>query len=401
MFYDQYKKIPRRKRKRILGLLYAVLFLIVGMLANPIDSLASPPEVTAGSAILIESSTGQIVCEKNANERRSPASITKIMTLLIIFEKLDEGKISLEEPVLVSNHASSMGGSQVFLAEGETQTLETMIKCITVASGNDASVAVAEHIAGSEEAFVDMMNIRAMELGMTGTHFVDCCGLTDSDEHYTTAKDVAIMSRELTYHHPEIFKYSGIWMEDIIHDTPRGKSVFTLSSTNKLLKQYQWATGLKTGSTQKAKYCLSASASKDGVDLIAVILGAESTKLRFAEAKALLSYGFANCRVYKDDQREELEPISVRGGVEETVPIRYEKEFAYLDIKGNDLGSITKEIYLPEQIKAPCENGQKIGELRYYLNEKMIGQVDICCDKEILKADFLDYLYKCFAFYLF
>lgn len=383
--------------KRILGVIVALM--VLGQFR--IMGYAAPPDITSGSAIMIEAGTGQVIMEKNADERRSPASITKIMTLLITFEQLDAGKISLKDQVLVSHHASSMGGSQVFLAEGEVQSLETLIKCIVVASGNDASVAVAEHIAGSEEAFVDMMNIRALELGMTNTHFCDCCGLSDSDEHYTSAHDVAIMSRELTVKHPEILNYSGIWMEDIIHETPKGNTIFTLSSTNKLLKQYQWATGLKTGSTNKAKYCLSATASKDGVDLIAVILGADSTKERFSLAKAMLSYGFANCRVYKDENREELPNLPVKGGLEEEVALEYEKDFYYLDVKGNDLSGVEKEMVLEESILAPCEEGQVAGKIRYSLNGDLIGEVNILCKTGVEKAGYFDYLRKCLGFYLF
>ena len=209
--------------------------------------------ISAPSAILIEASTGQVIYEQNASERRSPASITKIMTLLLAFEQIEAGKISLEDEVVTSEYASSMGGSQVFLAAGEVQTLDTMLKCIAVASGNDASVAVAEHIAGSEEAFVGLMNEKAAELGMEDTHFEDCCGLTNSDNHYSSAKDVALMSRELITKYPQVYDYTKIWMEDITHVTSQGSSIFTLTSTNKLLKQYQWATGLKTGSTAKAK----------------------------------------------------------------------------------------------------------------------------------------------------
>ena len=267
---------------------------------NGIYVCAEPAAIEAPSAVLLESSTGKVIFEQNARERRSPASITKIMTLLLTFEALDQGKIKLEDPVTVSAYASSMGGSQVFLAENEVQTLETLIKCIAVASGNDASVAVAEYIAGSEEAFVEQMNAKASELGMTDTHFEDCCGLTDSDGHYTTAMDVAVMSRELTVKYPKIFEYTGIWMEDITHETSQGSSKFTLNSTNKLLKQYPFTTGLKTGSTSKAKFCLSATATKDGIDLIAVIMGAPDYKARFKDARTLLSYGFNISDLYLD-----------------------------------------------------------------------------------------------------
>ena len=226
----------------------------------------APVSISAPSAILMEASTGTVIYEQNADASCSPASITKIMTMLLIFEALDRGDIKLEDEVMTSAHAQSMGGSQVFLEEGEMQTVDTMIKCIAVASGNDAAVAMAEFIAGSEEEFVSRMNERAEQLGMQGTHFEDCCGLTDSDNHYTTARDVAAMSRELITKHPAVFNYTMIWMEDITHNTARGSSTFTLSSTNKLLKQYQWTTGLKTGSTSKAKYCLSATARKDDID---------------------------------------------------------------------------------------------------------------------------------------
>ena len=264
------------------------------------------------------------------------------MTLLLTFEALEEGRVSLTDQVITSEYASSMGGSQVFLAQGEVQTLDTMIKCIAVASGNDASVAVAEHIAGSEQAFVDLMNEKAQELGMTETHFEDCCGLTDSDNHYSCARDVAVMSRELTVKYPQVFDYTTIWMENITHETKQGTSTFTLNSTNKLLKQYQYTTGLKTGSTSKAKYCLSATASKDGIDLIAVVMGAPDYKVRFADAQTLLTYGFGVCKIYTDDNRDALPSLTVEGGVEEQVPLAYGGEFRYLDVTGSDLTAIEK-----------------------------------------------------------
>ena len=275
----------------------AAAFLSLTLFFSSMLPVSANVAISSPSVILIESSTGEVIYEQSSTERRSPASITKIMTLLLTFEAIDSGRISLTDQVITSEHASSMGGSQVYLAQGETQTLDTMIKCIAISSGNDASVAVAEHIAGSEEAFVALMNEKAAELGMVDTHFEDCCGLSDSDNHYTSAKDVAIMSRELTVKYPDIFRYTTIWMEDITHETRQGTSTFTLSSTNKLLKQYQWTTGLKTGSTSKAKYCFSATASKDGIDLIAVVMGAPDYKTRFGDAQALLTYGFSVCNL--------------------------------------------------------------------------------------------------------
>lgn len=356
--------------------------------------------ITAPSAILIEASTGQVIFEQDASVRRSPASITKIMTLLLTMEQIEAGKVSLEDEVLVSEYASSMGGSQVYLAQGEVQTLDTMLKCIAVASGNDASVAVAEHIAGSEAAFVDMMNERALELGMLDTHFMDCCGLTDEDDHYTTARDVAIMSRELITKHPRIYDYTTIWMEDITHVTRQGSSTFGLSSTNKLLKQYQWTTGLKTGSTSKAKYCISATARKDGVDLIAVVMGASDPRVRFSEAQTLLTYGFGCCRLYVDENREALADLPVRKGIHETVPIAYEGEFRYLDTGDRDLSNVERRVELPEQVEAPVAAGDTAGKVHYLIDGEELGSISILYQEDVPKAGYKDYLRRTMDIFL-
>jgi len=374
--------------------------LSIFLLATESITVNANVTVAAPSVILMEASTGQIIYEVNSGERRCPASITKIMTLLLAFEYMEAGKIKLEDSIMTSQYASSMGGSQVFLAEGETQTLDTMLKCIAVASGNDASVAVAEHIAGSEEAFVGLMNEKAMELGMLDTHFEDCCGLTNSDNHYTSAKDVAIMSRELITKYPAIFNYTQIWMEDITHETRQGTSIFTLSSTNKLLKQYQWTTGLKTGSTNKAKYCISATASKDGIDLIAVVMGAPDHKVRFQDAQTLLNYGYSICDLYVDTNEDVLPKIPVDGGVTEEVGVEYREEFRYLDIHGNDISQIEKVIELPESVKAPLTAGEQAGTAKYLLNGTEIGSVPILYAEDILKAGYVDYLKKIFGFFL-
>ena len=384
-----------------MGKLKRFLFFLLCMtlfLGNVLPVRAAT-EITAPSAILLEASTGQVIYEKNATERRSPASITKIMTLLLIFEALSEGKVSLQDEVVTSAHARSMGGSQVFLEEGETQTLETMIKCIVIASGNDASVAVAEHIAGSEADFVEKMNAKATELGMVDTHFEDCCGLTDSDSHYTTAKDVAIMSRELTVKYPEVFTYTRIWMEDITHVTRRGSSTFTLSSTNKLLKWYQWTTGLKTGSTAKAKFCISATASKDGMDLIAVIMGAPDPKERFHDAEKLLNYGFSVSNLYVDENKEPLPQMRVEGGVEESVSLHYAEEFRYLDVTGRDLSAVEKELKLPESVKAPVTEGKTAGQAVFRIGGEEIGRVAVLYDASVEKAGFGDYFKKVLGVY--
>lgn len=378
---------------------FLVFLLCMTLFPGNVLPVRAATEITAPSAILLEASTGQVIYEKNATERRSPASITKIMTLLLIFEALSEGKVSLQDEVVTSAHAKFMGGSQVFLEEGETQTLETMIKCIVIASGNDASVAVAEHIAGSEADFVEKMNAKATELGMVDTHFEDCCGLTDSDGHYTTAKDVAIMSRELTVKYPEVFTYTRIWMEDITHVTRRGSSTFTLSSTNKLLKWYQWTTGLKTGSTAKAKFCISATASKDGMDLIAVIMGAPDPKERFHDAEKLLNYGFSVSNLYVDENKEPLPQMRVEGGVEESVSLHYAEEFRYLDVTGRDLSAVEKELKLPGSVKAPVTEGETAGQAVYRIGGEEIGRIAVLYDASVEKAGFGDYFKKVLGVY--
>lgn len=353
-------------------------------------------EISAPSAVLMEASTGQIIYDKNADEQRSPASITKIMTLILIFDAVDTGKIKMTDEVVTSAHAKSMGGSQVFLEEGEIQTVETLIKCIVIASGNDASVAMAEYIAGTESEFVRMMNERAAGLGMTGTHFEDCCGLTDSPTHVTTAKDIALMSRELITKYPQIHNYSTIWMENITHVTKQGTKEFGLSNTNKLLKMATnfRVTGLKTGSTSVAKYCLSATAEKDGVRLIASIMAAPDYKARFADAQTLLNYGYANCKLYEDTEMPVLPMVPVRNGIEAEVPVKYENGFSYLSLTGEDFQAIEKKLMLPEVLEAPVEAGEKAGVLRYELNGKVLGEVSILTGGAVRETGYGDYLKK-------
>ena len=379
----------------VLGfLLTDTLFQILTITVNAAPELATP------SYIVMEASTGQVICEQDADTRRSPASITKIMTLLIVFEHLKNGRIHLEDQVTTSAYAKSMGGSQVFLEEGETQTLKTMIKCIAVASGNDASVAVAEYIAGSEAEFVKLMNDKAESLGMQNTHFEDCCGLTDSDDHFSSARDVAIMSRELITKYPEVFDYTTIWMEDIEHKTAQGTSTFTLSSTNKLLKQYEWTTGLKTGSTSKALYCLSATANKDGMELIAVIMAAPDPKTRFQDAMSLLSYGYSVSQMYTDENKDPLPAQKVEGGIEDTVNLVYAEPFQYLDTAGSNLNEIEKEISLPGTVTAPIAEGDAVGEVVYKLNGTRIGSISILAAKGVEKAQYMDYYKKLWGYYL-
>lgn len=351
-------------------------------------------EVESPSVILLEASTGKVLYEKDADTRRLPASVTKVMTMLLAFEKIEQGKLTLEEEVVTSAHAKSMGGSQVFLEEGEIQTVDTLLKCIAVASGNDASVALAEHIAGSEASFVELMNQKATELGMTNTHFEDCCGLTDSENHYTTPRDIAIMSRELITKYPDIFHYTTIWMEDITHTTRQGTTSFTLASTNKLLKQYQWATGLKTGYTSQARYCISATASKDGIDLIAVIMGAPTKEIRLQDAISLFQYGYSVSALYVDEHKEKLPLIPVERGKAENVSVYVEEPFRYLDIEGSDLKAVEKVIQLPEWVQAPIEKGGVAGKVIYQLNGKEIGSVCILYNEGVEEAFYLDFFKK-------
>ena len=350
-------------------------------------------EVTAPSAILMEMTTGTVLYEKDADTARPPASVTKVMTMLLIFDALAEGKIQLEDEVTISEYASSMGGSQVFLETGEKQTVETLLKCISVASANDACVAMAEYISGNEEEFVRQMNLRAEGLGMKHTHFVNCNGL-DAEGHETSARDIALMSRELLLKYPEIHNYCTIWMENITHTTSKGSSEFGLTNTNKLIRQYEYATGLKTGSTGKAKFCVSATAEKNGVSLIAVIMGAEDSKARFKDAVTLLNYGFGKCQMYTDENMPSLDPISVTGGIQESLSLEYEKKFTYLDTTGANLNAVTSRLQIPDKVNAPVKKGDTVGQRIYYLDEKEIGSVNLLAEETVKKAGFFDYLRK-------
>ena len=404
------KNWKKRKLCRWMGLCLTVCILVISSLytvcgAEPVIPVSVPVNtniqavcVHAPSAILMEASTGKILFEKEADEKRSPASVTKIMTLLLIFDALKDGKIKMTDQVTTSAYAKSMGGSQVFLEEGEVQTVETLIKCIVIASGNDASVAMAEYISGTEEAFVDAMNKRAEGLGMMNTHFTDCCGLTEDPDHLTTARDIAIMSRELINCYPEIHNYSTIWMENITHVTRQGTKEFGLANTNKLLKMavdFQ-VTGLKTGSTSRAKYCLSATAQKDGVRLIAVIMAAPDYKARFSDARNLLSFGYATCRLYEDKEKLPLPQMSVAGGVKDLVPLQAEGTFSWLSTEGEDLGKIEKKLELAEKLEAPVAPGTRAGVIAYYFNGEKLGELPVTAAEAVERAGYKDHLQKVF-----
>ena len=379
----------------------AILLVLVFLLPN--DSVpkvyAEELMIESPSAILIEASTGQIIYEKNADEKLRPASVTKIMTLLLIFERIDSGQMHLDDIVTVSEHAASMGGSQCFFEAGETQTVEDMIKCIVIASGNDAAVAMAEHVAGSEPAFVDMMNARALELGMNNTNFENACGL-EAEGHVTTARDIAIMSRELTVNHPAIFNYSTIWMDSITHVTRRGESEFGLNNTNKFLNLYNGATGLKTGYTSIAKYSMSATATRNGVDLIAVIMGAETKDLRNEEACKLLDYGFAKCQIYTDENVfDGIEAIPLSGGKTDTVEFEKEQTFQYIFVNGQSLDAVEKKVTL-EEVKAPVAAGTILGYVNYYYEGEQIGAVPIMAAEDVEAATYGFCFYQVFLKFL-
>ena len=349
-------------------------------------SLATPEYV------LMELETGTVLLEKEKDTRRSPASVTKIMTLLLIFDHIEKGDLCLEDMVTTSAYAKSMGGSQVFLEEGESQSVETMIKCIVIASGNDASVAMAEHISGSETEFVKEMNQRAAGLGMKNTHFEDCCGLTDSDDHYTTSYDIALMSRELIKKYPQILSYSSIWMDTIIHNTRQGSKEFGLSNTNRLIRSYQGCVGLKTGSTSKAKFCLSAVAERKGITLIAVVMASPDSKTRARDAASLLDYGFTRSSLYKDDKPGKLPVLKVKNGVKKQVSLVYGNTFRYLSTDGSIMEAPDKKLSLPSEAKAPLKKGDRAGELIYTWKGKEIGRIPVLYNESIKKATFTDCL---------
>ena len=348
-------------------------------------------EITAPSAVLMEASTGTVIFEKDADTARPPASVTKVMTMLLIFDALSDGSISLDDEVTVSEYAASIGGSQVFLEPGEVQTVDTMLKCIAVASANDACVAMAEYICGNEEEFVNRMNERAAGLGMENTHFVNCNGL-DAEGHVTSARDIALMSRELIAKYPQIHDYSMIWMENITHTTNKGTSEFGLTNTNKLVRQYEYATGLKTGSTGDAKFCVSATAEKNGIELIAVVMAAENSKDRFADAVKLLNYGFGKCQLYTDESEEGLTPAVIENGVEDTVNVYRAEPFSYLDTTGANLNAIERTVEMEQSIPAPVSKGDPVGAVVYTLEGNEIGRTDILAAEDIEEASFMDYL---------
>lgn len=359
-------------------LISACLIALVMLSCLPVGAAAADLEIAAPSAILMDAATGTVLYEKNADELLPPASVTKIMTLLLVMEALDSGKIGWDDMVVTSDAAAAKGGSQVYLEPGEQMSMDEMLKSVVVSSANDCATALAEHVAGSESAFVSMMNQRAAELGMTNTHFVNCTGLDDGEdaaEHLTTARDIAIMSQALL-RHDAIRKYTTIWM-----DTVRNGQ-FGLSNTNKLVRFYEGTTGLKTGFTQGAGHCLSASAQRNGIELIAVVLHCASSTDRFESAKALLDYGFANYALVTPDLDVELTPIPVKLGVEETVTPVLADDTPVLIDKGKQAG-VTRTVELAEELEAPVEQGQQVGTLRIEADGELLKEIALVAQTEV------------------
>ena len=352
--------------------LAAAMSLAVLLCLLPLSVLAQAPEVGGKSAYLMDVATGTTLGEFNAHERLAPASVTKVMTMLLIMEAVDSGKIGWEDTVTTSEAAAAKGGSQIYLKVGEQMTVRDMMKSIAVSSANDCACAMAEHLAGSESAFVEQMNQRAKELGMDDTHFVNCTGLDDdpaAQEHRTCAYDIALMIRELLKNHPDITKFTTIWM-----DTVRN-GAFGLSNTNKMVRFYSGCTGLKTGFTSGAGYCLSSSARRDGLELIAVVMGAETSKDRFSACKSMLDYGFSNYALYTPALQEGA-AVPVKLGTRSCVAVVPSGSGELLIDKGQR-NSVTTEITLTESVTAPVSSGQQLGELTVRVGEQVLSRLPL------------------------
>lgn len=368
--------------KKVTTLLLAAV-LLAGML--PRRAAAVDLNLNARSALLMDVATGTVLYEKECHERLAPASVTKVMTMLLIMEALDDGRIHLDDQVTASEAAAAKGGSQIYLKAGETMPVSDMLKSIAVSSANDCACAMAELIAGSESAFVEQMNQRAAELGMADTHFVNCTGLDDSKEaenHRTSAYDIALMSRQLLKYHPDIKKYTTIWM-----DTVRG-GTFGLSNTNKLIRFYSGATGLKTGFTSGAGYCLSATAKREGMELIAVVMGCESAQKRTADCKALLDYGFATYSVVRPGLKAGR-TVAVHLGKQNTVPVELTERREILVDKAKRT-SLTAKVELAQLVPAPVEKGQQVGTISVYAGEKLLIQLPLAAAQAVAKLSFGD-----------
>ena len=373
--------------KRIWSLL-TIAMLLLGLL--PISAMAAGPEVAAKSAVLMDMATGMVLQEQNAHEKLAPASVTKVMTLLLIMEAIDSGKIHWEDQVIASESAAAKGGSQVYLKVGETMSVSDMVKSIAVSSANDCACAMAEHIAGSEQAFVELMNRRAEELGMQDTHFVNCTGLDDSPEaaeHRTSAYDIALMSRELMANHPDIQKFTTIWMDTIRN------GAFGLANTNKMIRFYPGATGLKTGFTAGAGYCLSATAQRENLGLIAVVMGAETSQARFGACKQLLDYGFANFSLVTPEMSGGA--VKVKLGTADFVKA-VPAESAQLLVDKAQANQVQIETVLEEEIPAPVSKGQRLGTLTVKVGEQIVKQIPLVAEDAVPRLTWWDIFLRIF-----
>ena len=369
--------------KRLCSFLLALLALTVLTVPAGAEELA----VEAEACLLMEKTTGEVLYAVNEHEPLEPASVTKIMTILLVMEAIDSGQLQYGDVVTASAHACSMGGSQIWLKENEQMTVEDMLKAVCVASANDCSVALAEHLAGSEAAFVERMNQRAAELGMEDTVFMNPTGLP-AEGHVTSAYDIALMSRELILNHPDVRRFTTIWM-----DTLRNGE-FGLSNTNKLIHSYEGATGLKTGSTDGALYCLSATAERDGMELIAVILKAPTSAQRFAGAQALLNYGFASYGLAEIQTPGDLSPIPVRLGAEKAVSVRLEGETALLAEK-EKLGTLETELTMETELSAPVAEGQEVGRLTVTSGGETLAEFPLVADRAVARLTYWQLLQRC------
>ena len=368
--------------KKALSFLLAFLLVALSVSILPFSSSAEKYSLNldAKSAILMDAATGAVLYEQNADAALPPASVTKVMTLLLVMEAVDAGRIALGDAVTVSEEAAKMGGSQVYLEPGESMSVEELLKCVVIASANDAAYALAEHIAGSEEAFVRMMNERARALGMENTKFENTNGLDDTvSEHLTSARDIAIMSRELLSH-DKILEYTTIW-QDTIRD-----GAFTLSNTNRLVRFYPGATGLKTGSTSKALFCISATAKRGDLHLIAVIMGSPTRDVRNAEAKKLLDYGFSNYASYSDKDGT-ITKIDVRGGISDAITLECEPFVALLG-KGEEK-RVEKSYVLPDSLTAPVKRGDVVGAVEYRVGDRLVGKADIRAAEDVERISYV------------
>lgn len=373
--------------KRIFAFLLSLSLLCVPVLADDLadstDVMTEPMDldIKAKSCLLMEAGSGTVLYAENEHEALPPASVTKIMSLLLVFEAIDQGRITMEDVVQVSEYAAGKGGSQVYLEAGEQMTVHELIKCVAVASANDATTALGEYVAGSEDAFVVMMNERAVQLGMADTAFVNCTGLDDNGSNMTSAHDIAVMSRELMSH-PAIFNYTTIWM-DTIRD-----GEFGLSNTNKLVRFYSGTNGLKTGSTSNAGFCISATAKRDDMQLIAVIMGSESSAIRNEQAKKLLDHGFANYAVVHLERQSGFEPVKVDGGqIEELTPYMEEERITLL-VGKSEKNNITCKVQMVEGVTAPVEQGQTLGKLEYYCGDKLLHTVTLVAPCAVERVNF-------------